>query len=106
MPWPWASLLHDDSQQQWSNVKNKAATRDLNIKIAAGEFNSNTNDAADIGGVVSGEHFPEYEAPPHQVAKPRLSASVACSGVSCLNRNCKDSKQEQQKQEKKVRLLG
>jgi hypothetical protein len=70
---------------------NKAATRDLNIKIATGEINSNTNNAAYIGDVVSGEHFPEYEAPPHQVAKPRLSASVACSGVSGLNGNCKDS---------------
>jgi hypothetical protein len=43
---------------------NKAATRDLNIKIAAGEINPNTNDAAYIGDVVSGEHFPEYKAPP------------------------------------------
>ncbi len=43
---------------------NKAATRDLNIKIAAGEINSNTNDVAYIGDVVSGEHFPEYQAPP------------------------------------------
>jgi hypothetical protein len=43
---------------------NKAATRDLNIKIAAGEINPNTNNAAYIGDVVSGEHFPEYEAPP------------------------------------------
>jgi hypothetical protein len=85
---------------------NKAATRDLNIKIAAGEINSNTNNMAYIGDVVSGEHFPEYEAPPHQVAKPQLSASIACSGVSGLNGDCKDSKQEQQKQEKKVRLLG
>jgi hypothetical protein len=42
---------------------NKAATRDLNIKIAGGEMNSNTNDAAYIGDVVSGEHFLEYEAP-------------------------------------------
>jgi hypothetical protein len=85
---------------------NKAVARDLNIKIAAGEINSNTNDAAYIGDVVSGEHFPEYEAPPHQVTKLRLSASVACSGISGLNGNCKESKQEQQKQEKKVRLLG
>jgi hypothetical protein len=85
---------------------NKAATSDLNIKIAAGEINPNTNEAAYIRDIVSEEHFPEYEAPPHQVAKPRLSAFVACSGVSGLNGNCKDSKQEQQKQEKKVRLLG
>jgi hypothetical protein len=85
---------------------NKAATRDLNIKIAAGEINPNTNNAAYIGDVVSGEHFLEYKAPPHQVAKPLLSASVACSGISGLNGNCKDSEQEQQKQEKKVCLLG
>jgi hypothetical protein len=43
---------------------NKAATRDLNIKIAAGEINSNINDAAYIRGIVSGEYFPEYKAPP------------------------------------------
>ena len=54
---------------------NKAATRDLNIKIAAGEINPNTNDAAYIGDVVSGEHFPEYKAPPpsgHQTAIVRF----------------------------------
>ena len=85
---------------------NKAATRDLNIKIAAGKINPNTNDTAYIGDVVSGEHFPEYKAPPPQVAKPQLSAFVACAGISGLNGNCKASKQEQQKQEKKVRLLG
>jgi hypothetical protein len=43
---------------------NKAVTRDLNIKIAAGEINPNTNNLAYIGDVVSGEHFPEYGAPP------------------------------------------
>jgi hypothetical protein len=43
---------------------NKAATRDLNIKIAVGEINPNINDAAYIGDVVSREHFPEYKAPP------------------------------------------
>ena len=75
---------------------NKAATRDLNIKITAGEINPNINHAAYIGDVVSGEHFSEYKAPPtHQVTKPQLSAFIACSGVSGLNGNCKDSKQEQ-----------
>ncbi len=43
---------------------NKAATGDLNIKIAAGEINPNINDAAYIRDVVSGERFPEYKAPP------------------------------------------
>ena len=85
---------------------NKAATRDLNIKIAAGEINPNINNAAYIGDIVVGDRFPEYEAPPHQVAKPWLSAFVTCSGVSGLNRNCKDNKQQQHKQEKKVHLLG
>jgi hypothetical protein len=86
---------------------NKAATRDLNIKIAVGEINPNTNNATYIRNVVSGEHFPEYKAPPpHQVSKPQLSTFVASSGISGLNGNCKDSKQEQQNQEKKVRLLG
>jgi hypothetical protein len=42
----------------------KAATRDLNIKIAVVEINPNNNDVAYIGEVVSGEHFPEYKAPP------------------------------------------
>jgi hypothetical protein len=60
---------------------NKAATRDLNIKIAAGEINSNTNDAAYIGDVVSGEHFPEYEAPPpsgRQTAIVRFRCLFRC----------------------------
>jgi hypothetical protein len=54
---------------------NKAATRDLNIKIALGEINPNTNNAAYIRDIVSGEHFPEYEAPPpsgHQTAIVRF----------------------------------
>ena len=44
----------------------KAATRDLNklIAIASGAINPNLQDSAYIGDVVSGEHFPEYEAPP------------------------------------------
>jgi hypothetical protein len=75
---------------------NKSATKDLNNLIAAGENNPNIVDAAYIGDVVSGEHFSEYEAPPpHQVAKQRLSAFVDCSGVSGLNRNCKDTEQQQ-----------
>jgi hypothetical protein len=54
---------------------NKATTRDLNIKIAAGEINSNTNNVAYIEDVVSGEHFPEYKALPpsgHQTAIVRF----------------------------------
>ncbi len=86
---------------------NKAGTRDLNIKIAAGEINPNITHMAYIVDVVSGEYFPEYNAPPpHQVPKQQLSAFFACSGVSGLNGNCKDSKQEQHKQEKKVHLLS
>ncbi len=85
---------------------NKAATRDLNIKIAAGKINPNTNNTAYIGDVVSGEHFPEYKAPPPSGCQTAIARFVGCSGVSGFNRNCKDSKQKQQKQVKKVRLLG
>jgi hypothetical protein len=60
---------------------NKTATRDLNIKIAAGEINPNTNDVAYIGDVVAGEHFPEHEAPPpsgRQTAIVRFCCLFRC----------------------------
>ncbi len=42
----------------------KAATMDLNKLVASGAINPNLQDSAYMGDVVSGEHFPEYEAPP------------------------------------------
>jgi hypothetical protein len=42
----------------------KAATKDLKDKIARGKINPNIQTAAYLGDVVSGEHFPDYEAPP------------------------------------------
>jgi hypothetical protein len=42
----------------------KAATNDLRDKIAKGEINPNIQTAAYLGNVVSGEIYPEYEAPP------------------------------------------
>ena len=40
------------------------ATADLRRRIDRGEINPNIEDAAYLGDVVSGEHFPEYEALP------------------------------------------
>ena len=40
------------------------ATADLRRRIDRGEINPNFEDAAYLGDVVSGEHFPEYEALP------------------------------------------
>jgi len=40
------------------------ATTDLRRRIDRGEINPNIEDAAYLGDVVSGEHFPEYEALP------------------------------------------
>ncbi len=83
----------------------KAATRDLNKLVASGAINPNLQDSAYIGDVVSGEHFPEYEAPPpHQGARPRLSASVDCLRVSGFSGNYKDIEQQQHSKEKKVRV--
>jgi hypothetical protein len=42
----------------------KAATKDLRAKIDRGEINPNIQTAAYLGNVVSGEHYPDYEAPP------------------------------------------
>ncbi len=42
----------------------KAATKDLRAKIDRGEINPNIQTAAYLGDVVSGEHYPDYEAPP------------------------------------------
>jgi hypothetical protein len=41
-----------------------AATADLRRKISRGEINPNRQDAAYLGDIVSGEHYPEYEADP------------------------------------------
>ncbi len=42
----------------------KAATKDLRAKIDRGEINPNIQTAAYLGDVVSGEHYPDYKAPP------------------------------------------
>jgi len=42
----------------------KAATKDLRAKIDKGKINPNIQTAAYLGDVVSGEHYPDYEAPP------------------------------------------
>jgi hypothetical protein len=42
----------------------KAATNNLRDKIAKGEINPNIQTAPYLGNVVSGEIYPEYEAPP------------------------------------------
>ncbi len=42
----------------------KAATKDLRVKINRGKINPNIQTAAYLGKVVSGEHHPDYEAPP------------------------------------------
>jgi hypothetical protein len=42
----------------------KAATKDLRAKSNRGEMNPNIKTAAYLGDVVSGEHYPDYEAPP------------------------------------------
>ncbi len=41
----------------------KAATDNLRDKIAKGKINPNIQTAAYLGDVVSGEIYPEYEAP-------------------------------------------
>ena len=42
----------------------KAATKDLRAKIDRGEINPNIQTAAYLGNAVSGEHYPNYKAPP------------------------------------------
>ncbi len=42
----------------------KAATKDLRAKIDRGEINLNIQTAAYPSNVVSGEHYPDYKAPP------------------------------------------
>jgi hypothetical protein len=42
----------------------KAATKDLRAKIDRGEINPSIQTAAYLGDVVSGEHYPDYKAPP------------------------------------------
>ena len=59
------------------------ATAELRRRIDRGQINPNFEDAPYLGDVVSGEHFPEYEALP--------PAFVDCLGASGLNGNCKDS---------------
>jgi hypothetical protein len=88
---------------QWTT----AATALLREKITRGEINPNIQTAAYLGDVVSGEHFPDYEEPPHLwVAKPLLSASAGCSGASSLNKNYKAAKlpQEEKKEVNIYRL--
>jgi hypothetical protein len=42
----------------------KAETKDLRAKIDRGKINPNIQTAAYLGNVVSGEHYPDYKAPP------------------------------------------
>jgi hypothetical protein len=42
----------------------KAATKDLRAKINRGKINPNIQTAAYLGNIVSGEHYPNYKAPP------------------------------------------
>ena len=42
----------------------KAATKDLRAKTNRGKINPNIQTAAYLGNIVSGEHYPDYEAPP------------------------------------------
>jgi hypothetical protein len=42
----------------------KAATKDLRAKIDRGEINPNIQSALYLGNLVSGEHYPNYKAPP------------------------------------------
>jgi len=61
----------------------KAETRGLDKLIASSAINPNRRDAAyiDIGDTVSGEHFPEYKAPPpsgRQTAIVRFHRLFAC----------------------------
>jgi hypothetical protein len=67
--------------------RTKAATKDLRAKIDRGKINPNIQTAAYLGDVVSGEHYPDYDAPP--LVEPLLSAFVNCSGASSLSGNCK-----------------
>ncbi len=59
----------------------KAATNNLRGKIARGEINPNIQTAAYLGDVVSGEHYPEYKAPPpngHATAVTRFCRLFRC----------------------------
>ncbi len=42
----------------------KAATKDLRAKIDRGKINPNIQTAAYLGNIVTGEHYPDYKAPP------------------------------------------
>jgi hypothetical protein len=84
---------------QWTT----AATALLRKKITRGEINPNILIAAYLGDVVSGEHFPDYEAPHLRVTKLLLSACASCSGTSSLNENIKAAKRQQEK-EKEVKI--
>ncbi len=42
----------------------EAATKDLRAEIDRGEINPNIQTAAYLGNIVSGEHYPDYKAPP------------------------------------------
>ena len=42
----------------------KAATKDLRRRIDSGEINPNIQTSAYLGDIVSGEKYPQYEAPP------------------------------------------
>ena len=81
----------------------KAATKDLRDKISRGEINPNIQTVAYLGDVVSGEHCPNYKAPPPAVMEPLLSTFVACSGTSGLSRNHQAIDWQKEK-EKKVRI--
>jgi hypothetical protein len=58
-----------------------AATANLRYKIARGEINPNIQDAAYLGDIVSGEHYPEYKsAPPggRQTGSTRFQQLFRC----------------------------
>ncbi len=106
MPWPWPSLLHCNSQQWWSNVEIKLRPGTSKSRLQPGKSTPIlTTPPTLVTQCLESISWSTKPPPPCQVAK--LSAFVACSSISGLSGNCKDSEQEQQEQEKKVRsLLG
>jgi hypothetical protein len=81
----------------------KAATKDLRAKIDRGELNPNIQTAAYLGDIVSGEHYPDYKAPPlngHGTTIVRFCQLFRCIQ---LERDCK-AIDWQKEEEKKVRI--
>ncbi len=59
----------------------EAATKDLRANIDRGEINPNIQTATYFGDAVSGEHYPDYEAPPpngHETAIARFRQLFRC----------------------------